>query len=85
MKALLVRFALWLAHRCGVVLVARPDAAYIASAHEFALHVEHAAEPWEWKQRQVLRALRNRFPQAKVRDLNLAIEITVQECSASES
>ena len=46
MKALLVRFALWLVHRCGVILVARPKAEYIASAHEFAAHVELQAEPW---------------------------------------
>lgn len=85
MKKALAQFARWLSAQCGVVLVARPDERYIHSAHEFVRHVDKQPEPWEWKQRQALRALINRFPDAKVRDLNLAVEIAVQECSASKS
>ena len=71
-----------LATLCGAKVVARPSQDFIDAAHEFAAHVESQNEPWEWKQRQVLRALRGRFKTAKIRDLNLAIEIAVQECSA---
>jgi len=82
-RNLIARFAVWLAAQSGVILVQRPSEGYLASALQFAKHVESQPEPWEWKQRQVLRALMNRFPKAKVRDLNLAIEIVVQECSVS--
>lgn len=82
MKKILQRFAVWLAKRLGVVLVARPTEAYLAAAREFTQHVNDSNEPWEWKHRQCIRAMLNRFPNSRVRDLNLAIEIAVQECSA---
>lgn len=84
-STIIKRFAIWLARWAGAVLVERPAADVMAAAHEFAKHVASQKEPWEWKQRQVLRAMRNRFPKIPVRDLNLAIEIAVQECSASDS
>lgn len=75
----LARFALWLATKCGAVFAERPRDDYIVTAHEFVAHCDAQNEPWEWKQRQALRAMRQRYPKAKIRDLNLAIEIAVQE------
>ncbi len=74
-------FFLWLAKKCGAVFVVRPDEAYIKAAKGHVAHVSPSSETWEWKHRQCIRALINGFPNAKLRDLNLAIEIAVQECS----
>lgn len=62
-------------------VVSRPSEDVMLAAHEFCAHVMHQKEPPEWKRRQVLRALTNRFPKSRIRDLSLAIEVAVQECS----
>lgn len=77
------KLALWIAAKCGAQFAHRPEQAIIDSAHEFAAHVDHQREPWEWKHRQALRALMNRYPHNKIRDLNLAIEIAIQERACS--
>lgn len=83
MRKLIAFVTAWFSETNAVKMVAHPDQSYLDAAKIFALHVEDATEPWEWKHRQALRALMNRFPQAKIRDLNLAIEIVVQQCSGS--
>lgn len=77
----LQRFFLWLARKCGARFAPYPNAEYMTAAKSFVEHVDASTEPWEWKQRQCIRAMMNRFPGAKICDLNLAIEIAVQECS----
>lgn len=71
-----------LAVLCGAKVVTRPAEEYIVSAKSFANHVAKQAEPWEWKRRQVIRALINSYPNARLRDLNFALEIAVRECLA---
>lgn len=68
-----------------VKMVIAPSNHILEKAREFCSQVEHAEEPWEWKQKQVIRALMNTFPSEKVSILNLAIEVVMQECSASKS
>lgn len=77
----LQRFFLWLAQKCGAQFCVRPLEEYIDVAKGHVKHVGASSETWEWKQRQCIRAMMNRFPDARIRDLNLAIEIAVQECS----
>lgn len=81
MKKFISYFAAWFSDS-GIKVITHPDQSYLDAAKLFVAHVEGATEPWEWKHRQALRALMNRFPKAKIRDLNLAIEIVVQQCSA---
>lgn len=80
----LARFFVWLAKKCGAQLAVRPNEEYIEVAKGHVAHVSPSSETWEWKQRQCIRALMNRYPEARVRDLNLAIEIAVQECSEAQ-
>ena len=80
MKNLLSKLGIWLARKGGVILIVRPRAELIAVASDFVRHVESAPNGWEWKQRQCIRAMMNRFPKERIRTLNLAIEIAVQEC-----
>lgn len=82
MKKLLQRLGIWLARKGGLVLLARPRDEIVAAAREFVQHCEDKPNGWEWKQRQCIRSLMNRFPEERIRTLNLAIEVAVLECSA---
>lgn len=84
-KALLVRFGLWMAAMGGwsplppCALPHLPEDTQIALAKQIVLDVEQrfSASPGPVKAREALRVLMNIRPEASTRDLNLLIELAL--------
>lgn len=81
MNAFIIKVALWLLSKTDHRFVSRPNSVLVDQATEFYHQMKDKPEGWEWKQKQAIRGMINSFPWEPIRNLNLAIEIAVQECS----
>lgn len=79
-KRFLVRFGLWLARKGGYGADNQGvESDIIDSARLITAQAESMkGVSGEYKRREVLRSLMNRHPEAKERDLNLAIELVLK-------
>lgn len=85
MRQWIIALALWLARSLGwqpdpCPLRHLPDVRFIESAREVVDQVDRAGGPSsDYKHRMAIVAMTNRHPQARTRDLSLAIEMALQE------
>jgi hypothetical protein len=76
----LFKLGVWCLRKAGKKFILEPDTELVGSACEIVKQMEGKGNG-EWKRAQVLRALINRHPSEKQRDIALAIEYAVRLCS----
>lgn len=82
LKRWCVVVGLWLCRLGGFVPYEAPALDVLESARIFVAQANPLGGSGEYRRNQALRALMNRHPEARERDLCLAIELAVRERSA---